>query len=167
VRAASFGTQSLLKGAWEKEETNMEYRRRVPRERAGWDGLCQIEGELATHCKVDDISMFGLGLTLNYSFPPQPEGRRNVYAGTTIGDSVTELVGRRISVDVPAVGDSVSIQLQGKVANAKRMSGEVVRVGIEFDRLAEPASETTALSGLSEHAGAGTFLAGQDAAHVG
>ena len=157
MRAASFGTQSLLKGAWEKEETNMEYRRRVPRERAGWDGLCQIEGELATHCKVDDISMFGLGLTLNYSFPPQPEGRRNVYAGTTIGDSVTELVGRRISVDVPAVGDSVSIQLQGKVANAKRMSGEVVRVGIEFDRLAEPASETTALSEFERARGRRNF----------
>ena len=161
MRAASFGTQSLLKGAWEKEETNMEYRRRVPRERAGWDGLCQIEGELATHCKVDDISMFGLGLTLNYSFPPQPEGRRNVYAGTTIGDSVTELVGRRISVDVPAVGDSVTSNSRVSSPNAKRMSGEVVRVGIEFDRLAEPASETTALSELSEQAAPELFSPGK------
>lgn len=130
----------------------MEYRRRVPRERAGWDGLCQIEGELAAPCKVDDISMFGLGLTLDYSFPPQPEGRRNIYGGTSVGDSVTQLVGRRISVDVPAVGDSVSIQLKGKVANAKRMDGAGVRVGIEFDRLAEPASEATVLSEMSEHA---------------
>jgi hypothetical protein len=133
----------------------MEYRRRVPRERAGWDGLCQIEGELATPCKVDDISMFGLGLTLNYSFPPQLEGRRNIYGGATVGDSVTQLVGRRISVDVPAVGDSVSIQLKGKVANAKRMSGAAVRIGIEFDRLAESAPEARVPSEMSEHVVAG------------
>jgi hypothetical protein len=95
----------------------MEDRRSVPRERVGWAGLCQIEGELATPCRVVDLSMSGLGVTLSHtSFP-----RRD--RGATVGDTLPQLVGRRISVDVPALGDSLSIRLEGQVANARRMSG--------------------------------------------
>jgi hypothetical protein len=132
----------------------MENRRLIPRERVGWDGLCQIEGEDATPCRVVDLSMFGLGLTLNDPSFPQLEGQRNIYRGTTVGESVPRFVGRRISVDVPAVGDSVSIRLEGKVANAKRMSGAAVRVGIKFDRLAEPPWRSGVPREMSEYAGA-------------
>ena len=37
----------------------MHFRRRVPRQPAGWDGVCQIEGEFAARCRVIDISMLG------------------------------------------------------------------------------------------------------------
>ena len=92
----------------------MQFRRRVPRQPAGWDGVCQIEGEFAARCRVVDISMLGVGITLDHPSP---------YA----------LVGRHISVDVPAVGDSASIRLEGKVTNARLTLRTTVRVGIEFD----------------------------------
>ena len=92
----------------------MHFRRRVPRQPAGWDGVCQIEGEFAARCRVVDISMYGVGITTDH---PRP------YA----------LVGRHISVDVPAVGDSASIRLEGKITNAKLTLWTTVRVGIEFD----------------------------------
>jgi PilZ domain-containing protein len=93
----------------------MQFRRRVPRQPAGWDGVCQIEGEFAARCRIIDISMLGVGLTLDHPSP---------YA----------LVGRRISVDIPAVGDSASLRLEGKVANAKLTLRTSVRLGIAFDR---------------------------------
>lgn len=132
----------------------MENRRLIPRERVGWEGLCQIEGEDATPCRVVDLSMFGLGLTFDDPSLPQLEGHRNIYRGATVGESVPRFVGRRISVDVPAVGDSVSIRLEGKVANAKRMSGAAVRVGIKFDRLAEPPWRAAVPREMSRFAGA-------------
>jgi hypothetical protein len=92
----------------------MQFRRRVPRQPAGWDGVCQIEGEFASRCRVIDISMLGVGITLDHPSP---------YA----------LVGRHISVDVPAVGDSASIRLEGKITNARLTLTTAVRVGIEFD----------------------------------
>ena len=55
----------------------MTYSRRVKRLRAGWDGVCRIEGESGERrCRIDDISMLGLGVTF---------------------------AGRRISVAVPAM----------------------------------------------------------------
>jgi PilZ domain len=96
----------------------MHFRRRVPRQPAGWDGVCQIEGEFAARCRVIDISMFGVGITTDHPSP---------YA----------LVGRHISVDVPAVGDSASIRLEGKITNAKLTLWTTVRVGIEFDNPSE------------------------------
>jgi len=92
----------------------MHFRRRVPRQPAGWDGVCQIEGEFAARCRVIDISMFGVGITTDHPSP---------YA----------LVGRHISVEVPAIGDSASLRLEGKITNAKLTLWTTVRVGIEFD----------------------------------
>jgi hypothetical protein len=92
----------------------MPFRRRVPRQRAGWDGVCQIEGEFAARCRVIDISMLGVGLTLDHPSP---------YA----------LVGRHITVDLPAVGDSASMRVEGRVTNARLTLRTTVRLGIEFE----------------------------------
>jgi hypothetical protein len=99
----------------------MKHRRRVPRQAACWDGTCHIEGESAEGhrpCLVIDISMLGLGMTLEHSSP-------------------TDIVGRRISVDVPAVGDSVSLRLEGVINNAVPTLQGAVRVGIAFEGLLE------------------------------
>lgn len=92
----------------------MQFRRRVPREPVRWSGVCQIEGEFASRCRIIDISMLGVGLTLDH---PQPQS----------------LVGRHISVDVPAVGDLAGIRLEGKITSAKLTLRTTVRVGVEFD----------------------------------
>ena len=87
----------------------MTYSRRVKRLRAGWDGLCRIEGDPAERqCRVDDISMLGAGVTFAHPSP-------------------SELAGRRISVDVPAVA-----QLEGQITHAEAILGGGVRVGIVF-----------------------------------
>ena len=107
----------------------MKHRRRVPRQRTSWEGNCSIEGESPTRsraCRVIDISMLGLGMTLEHSSP-------------------SDLLGQRISVDVPAVSDSVSIRLEGVVNNAVPMLEGVVRVGIVFDGLAGSGPDTTAV----------------------
>jgi hypothetical protein len=127
--------QAFLNEAWEKGDANMTYRRRVPRQLAGWDGLCRIEGQVATPCRIIDISMAGLGLTLNHSSP-------------------SRLVGRRISVEISAVGDSVTIQLEGKVANATPMGGAAARVGVEFNGdWIEPEPPVKLLRDMTEQAG--------------
>jgi len=104
----------------------MQFRRRVPRQPAGWDGVCQIEGEFASRCRIIDISMLGVGITLDHPSP---------YA----------LVGRHISVDVPGVGESASIRLEGKITNAKLTLRTIVRVGVEFD--SPPAELATKIRG--------------------
>jgi hypothetical protein len=99
----------------------MHMRRRVPRQPAGWDGTCHIEGEsieMLRECRVIDISMLGLGITLNHP-------------------NTSEVLGRHISVDVAAVGDSVSIRLEGVVTNAQPTLGGAVRIGIAFDGLSQ------------------------------
>ena len=99
----------------------MEHRRRVPRRSAGWFGICHIEGESEPEwrdCLVVDMSTLGLGVTLHHFWP-------------------SELVGRHISVEAPAVGDSVNVRLEGVIRNADRTSGGVIRLGIEFDGLTE------------------------------
>jgi len=98
------------------------YRRRVPRQPAGWEGICSIEGDSPfglRECRVVDISMLGLGITLHHPSP-------------------SRLVGRRISVDVPAAADSVRIRLEGEIKNAGPTQNGAIRVGIEFDGTAEP-----------------------------
>jgi PilZ domain len=105
----------------------MKHRRRVPRQPASWEGNCHIEGAPSAEwraCRVIDISMLGLGMTLEHSSP-------------------AELLGRHISVDVPAVSDSVSIRLDGVVNNAVVMPEGMVRVGIAFDGLSESEPGTT------------------------
>jgi hypothetical protein len=99
----------------------MEHRRRVPRRSAGWFGICHIEGESDPEwrdCQVADVSSLGLGITLHHFWP-------------------LELVGRQITVEAPAVGDSVNVRFAGVITNADRTAGGVIRVGIEFDGLTE------------------------------
>jgi hypothetical protein len=87
----------------------MTYSRRVKRLRAGWDGICRIEGDPADRrCRVDDISMLGAGVILTH---PEP----------------SELAGRRISIDVPAVA-----RLEGEITHAEPILGGAVRAGIVF-----------------------------------
>jgi hypothetical protein len=110
------GTQELPESDREGA-TIVPLRRRVPRQLAGWAGTCLIQGDRATKrrpCRVIDISMMGLGLTFQHPSP-------------------SALIGRRMSVDVSAVGDRVSIRLEGRVTNARVTPGGAVRVGIEFD----------------------------------
>lgn len=118
----------------------VQFRRRVPRQPAGWEGLCLIEGELADHwreCRVIDISMLGLGISFKH---PSPAG----------------LVGIRICVDVPAIGDSVSIRLEGEITNAASTFQGIARIGIELD---EPSDSkpgvATAERALSGQGGSG------------
>jgi hypothetical protein len=107
-----------LPGHHGKEGANIvPLRRRVPRQLAGWAGTCLIQGDPAgkeLECRVVDISMMGLGLMFQHPSP-------------------SALVGRRMSIDVSAVGDRVSIRLEGKVTNAAVTPAGAVRVGIEFD----------------------------------
>jgi hypothetical protein len=86
------------------------YNRRVKRLRAGWDGICRIEGEPGEQqCRVDDISMLGLGVTFTHPSPSQ-------------------LAGRRISIDVPAMA-----QFQGEITHAEVILGGAVRAGVVFN----------------------------------
>jgi hypothetical protein len=82
----------------------------VKRLRAGWDGICRIEGESDDRqCRVVDISMLGLGITLKHPAP-------------------ADLAGRGISIDVPAVA-----QLEGAITHAEPILGGVVRAGVTFN----------------------------------
>jgi PilZ domain len=99
----------------------MERRRMIRRRSAGWYGVCHIDGETDPEwrdCQVADISMLGLAIRLHHFWP-------------------SELVGRHISVEAPASGASVNVRLEGVIRNVDRVSGGVVRVGIEFDALNE------------------------------
>ncbi len=116
------------------EGTVTPYRRRVPRQPAGWDGTCHIDGERDSgwrRCRVVDISMFGFGVTFDHHAP-------------------FPLVGHHISVDVPAVGESVSIRLEGEIAYATSTLPGTFRVGIEFEGSSEAA--TAPVSRLQDHA---------------
>lgn len=99
----------------------MDFRRRVPRHAAGWAGSCHIDGEPADEqreCRVLDISDLGLAILLQH-----PEG--------------AQLVGRRISVESPTAGASVSIRLEGDVRYGIPVGDDGVRLGIEFVGLTE------------------------------
>jgi hypothetical protein len=99
----------------------MTYNRRAKRLRAGWDGICRVEGDPAERrCRVDDISMLGAGVTFAHPAP-------------------SELAGRRIAVDVPAVA-----QLAGEITHAEAILGGAVRVGIVFGDGATPGADDTA-----------------------
>ncbi len=99
----------------------MDFRRRVPRHAAGWSGSCRIDGEPVDQhwvCRVVDIADLGLAIQLQH-----PEG--------------VHLVGRRISVESPTAGASVSIRLEGDVRYAIPAGDDTVRLGIEFVGLTE------------------------------
>jgi hypothetical protein len=117
----------------------MEHRRRTSRQGAGWPGICHLEGDSVPggrDCWIIDISMLGLGITLHYFWP-------------------SELVGQSISVDVPAVGDSVNIRLEGVIKNAEPTPGGVVRVGIEFVGLSNAELTIATVLGTMIHDAAG------------
>lgn len=98
----------------------MTYSRRVKRLRAGWEGICLIEGESdELRCRVVDISILGLGVTFKHPSPSQ-------------------LGGRRICVDIPGVA-----RLEGKITHAVPILGNAVRVGIMFDELSTSAPDIT------------------------
>ncbi len=78
-----------------------------------------MEGESAAgwrDCRVIDISMLGLGMTFHYPW-------------------ASNLVGRRVFVEVPAVCDSVNVRLEGEIKNAATLRGGNIRVGVELGRL--------------------------------
>jgi hypothetical protein len=118
----------------------MNHRRGVPRHPALWDGTCSIERESTgpRSCRVIDISIFGLGITLEHPSPSQ-------------------LVGRRISVEVPMTDDSASIYTAGTITNAGPTVGGDVRVGIKFDGFllnrtqSPPCPDRTSTSSESTH----------------
>ena len=119
--------QSILE--WTSEGTMMKYRRRVPRQPAGWKGICKVEEESGEwrECRVLDISMLGLGTTFEHPSP-------------------STLIGRRISIYVPTVDDSVSLRLRGRIANAEHTADGAVRVGVEFERFLVSRTRTSPLS---------------------
>ena len=127
-----------------REGSVLPYRRRVPRQPAGWNGTCHVDGERDSRwrtCRVVDISMLGLGVTFDHRSP-------------------FLLVGRHIFVDVPAVGESVSIRLEGEIAYARPTVRGTVHVGIEFDGGSESeVVATTPVSQLQDHAVGPTPLA--------
>lgn len=110
----------------------MENRRRATRHMAGWNGFCHIEDEGATgwrDCRVVDISMLGVGIRMQHFRP-------------------SELIGRRISIELPVVGDSINIRLEGVVKQAARTTlRAMVHIGIEFDGLSS--TERSILEALS------------------
>jgi hypothetical protein len=98
----------------------MERRRRVARYKAGWSGFCHVEGESPSgwrDCRVVDISMLGVGIRMQHLRP-------------------SDLPGSRVSVELPAVGDSINIRLEGTVKHVTRTAlRATVRVGVEFSGL--------------------------------
>lgn len=94
--------------------------RQFSRQVAGWSGFCHIEGESASGwpCLVVDLSSRGLGLTF------QHQGSRR-------------LVGRVISVDLPADGHRVNIWLQGEVKHCTTNPDGTTRAGVQFVGLSE------------------------------
>lgn len=103
----------------------MEYRRRVPRQYAGWTGRYYIEdaGTEEWHgCRILDISLIGLGLEL---------------FGPPLGED--DLAGRRLVVEsnTPA-GASLTIRARGEVRNVTVGTNGGTRVGVELVDLSEP-----------------------------
>jgi hypothetical protein len=108
----------------------MTYNRRVKRLPAGWDGVCRVEGEPGDWpCRVDDISMLGLGITLMHPSPAQ-------------------LAGRRIAVDVPAVA-----RLEGVITHAESILGGAVHVGIVFSEGAPPSGVAAPPGAIGDRSG--------------
>lgn len=106
----------------EARKLDTGHRRRESRQVAGWRGLCLIEGDPMAgwrDCRVVDISIFGLGIILQY---PRP----------------SELVGRSLSVEVAALGDNFKKGFEGQIRNAARtITGGPVRVGVELAGLSQ------------------------------
>jgi hypothetical protein len=91
--------------------------RRAPRQLANVEGICLLEDERETGgwqvCWILDLSSLGIGIMF----------RREQEA---------ELVGRKISVEVPSASESVRVPLEGEIKNALLVEPGLIRVGIEF-----------------------------------
>jgi hypothetical protein len=115
----------------------MRERRRASRQTAGWRATCLIdEPGLGTkewrECWVLDVSTNGLGVTMLHRNP-------------------SELIGRAILVEFPAMSHWVSVRLEGQIGHVEEMAPELVRVGIEFVELSkEEAAVATVLGVMTE-----------------
>lgn len=98
------------------------YRRRVPRQEAGWPGKCRLDDDLSVgwaECLVLDISVIGVGVEVSGPLP-------------------SDLVGRRIEIEVhPPVGSSVAIHMVAQVRNTTPGRTGGVRIGMEFVDLSD------------------------------
>ncbi len=107
----------------------MENRRRNHCQPFGWAACYQLAGESDKgwrDCRVVDISMLGMGITLDR---PEP----------------SDLSGRLISVNLPGAGGSINVRLEGEIKNSLATINGGVRVGIEFIRLSETEQAITAV----------------------
>jgi hypothetical protein len=107
----------------------MENRRRVHRQPLGWAASYRLAGDPAgawRDCRVVDISMLGVGITLDH---PNP----------------AELSGRLISVNLPGDGSCVNVRLEGEIRNATATMSRDLRVGVEFIGLSETEQAITAV----------------------
>jgi PilZ domain len=112
----------------------MRDRRRAARQTAGWRATCLIdEPELGTkewrECWVLDLSTNGLALTMLHRNP-------------------SEMLGRSILVEFPAMSQWVSVRLEGRINNIEEMAPELVRVGIEFEELSKEEQAVATVLGV-------------------
>ena len=112
----------------------MRERRRASRQTAGWRATCLIdEPELGTkewrECWVLDLSTGGLAVTMLHRNP-------------------SELLGRSILVEFPAMSQWVSVRLEGEINNIEEMAPELVRVGIHFDQLSKEEQAVATVLGV-------------------
>jgi hypothetical protein len=103
----------------------MEQRRRVPRRRAGWRGVCRFDDDPRSpryDCTVVDISILGAGLLI-YGLA---------------GLAHHALVGHRLVVEIdPLDGASITLKVRGDVKHASATPEGAVRAGIEFHGLSD------------------------------
>lgn len=123
VQAFKESEEAVIPGGREPEKgagRMMENRRQAARQTAGWSGFCHVEGESASgwrDCRVLDISTLGVGIKMQHSHP-------------------SDLMGRRVSIELPAVGDAVNIRFEGEVMNvAEAALPGTFRIGIAFNQL--------------------------------
>lgn len=112
----------------------MRERRHTSRQTAGWRATCLIdEPELGTkewrECWVLDLSTGGLAVTMLHRNP-------------------SELLGRSILVEFPAMSQWVSVRLEGQINNIEEMAPELVRVGIQFDQLSKEEQAVATVLGV-------------------
>jgi hypothetical protein len=105
-----------------RERYMMEDRRQAQRQSAAWKGSCHIEGESPNRwrdCEVVDISSLGMGVEFH----------------TPAWSS--DLTGRHISVDLPAVGASIKMILEGEIRNVSTHPDGIIRAGVMFVGLSD------------------------------
>jgi hypothetical protein len=112
----------------------MRERRRAPRQTAGWRATCLIdEPELGTkewrECWVLDVGTGGLGVTMLHRNP-------------------SELLGRSILVEFPAMSHWVSVRLEGTIGHIEEIAPELVRVGVEFVELSKEEQAVATVLGV-------------------